>query len=106
MKLTGLAALVAATAIGLAAPAHADVDTDFANQLHTYGIYGQKDYNAWLAKILCKRLGTGLDANLYEATTFIDTNLPRKTTEAQVAQFIATAVGYYCPDLLPKVQSA
>jgi hypothetical protein len=40
-----------AATIMLAAPARADVDTDFANQLHTYGIYGQRDYNAWLAKI-------------------------------------------------------
>ena len=28
-----------AATIMLAAPAHADVDTDFANQLHGHGIY-------------------------------------------------------------------
>src|SRR5687767_7739125 len=61
-----LATFGAAT-IGLAAPASADVDTDFANELHTYGIYGQKDYNAWIGKIQCKRLRTGLDANAGEA---------------------------------------
>lgn len=38
-KLSGLASITAA-AVALAAPAHADVDTDFANQLHGYGIYG------------------------------------------------------------------
>jgi hypothetical protein len=40
-------AAIVAVAITLAAPAHADGDTDFANQLHTYGLYGQRDYNAW-----------------------------------------------------------
>ncbi len=59
-KLSALASIMAA-AVTLAAPAHADVDTDFANQLHAYGIYGPRDYNAWLAKITCKRLGNGLD---------------------------------------------
>ena len=55
-------ALAAAALVG-AAPAHADVDTDFTNELHTYGIYGQKDYNAWIAKITCKRLNNGLDTD-------------------------------------------
>jgi hypothetical protein len=39
----GLASITAAVA--LAAPAHADVDSDFANQLHGYGIYGPRDYS-------------------------------------------------------------
>ena len=56
-------ATVAAAAVALAVPAHADVDTDFANQLHGYGVYGQRDYNAWLAKIACERLGNELDTN-------------------------------------------
>ena len=60
-KLSALASITAA-AVTLATPAHADVDTDFANQLHGYGIYGQRDYNAWLAKIACKRMGNGLDS--------------------------------------------
>ena len=64
-KLSDLASITAA-AVALAAPAHADVDTDFANQLHGYGIYGQRDYNAWLAKITCKRLGNGLDTERRE----------------------------------------
>ena len=44
-------------------------ETDFANQLHTYGIYGQRDYNAWLGKIACDRLGRGLDRDAYASTT-------------------------------------
>jgi len=49
-KLSVVAAMTAA-AVALAPSAHADVDTDFADELHGYGIYGQRDYNAWLAKI-------------------------------------------------------
>jgi hypothetical protein len=55
-----LAAVAAGLALALTTPARADVDTDFANQLHGYGIYGARDYNAWLAKIACGRLGSGL----------------------------------------------
>ncbi|GAS93546.1 protein of unknown function, partial [Mycolicibacterium canariasense] len=54
VKKTALAAMAAvATGLTLAAPAQADPaydrdpDTNFAHELHTYGIYGQKDYNAW-----------------------------------------------------------
>ena len=54
-----------------AAPAHADPDTDFANELHTYGIYGQKDYNAWIGKITCKRLYNGVDKDAYARPQFI-----------------------------------
>jgi len=32
----------------------------FADQLHGYGIYEAREYNAWLAKIACGRLGSGL----------------------------------------------
>ena len=63
-------AFAAAAMVG-AAPAHADIDTDFANELHTYGIYGQKDYNAWIAKITCKRLDKGLDADANKSAQFI-----------------------------------
>ncbi|MCV7230018.1 DUF732 domain-containing protein, partial [Mycolicibacterium komossense] len=31
--------------------AQADPDTDFANDLHSFGIYGPRDYNAWIGKI-------------------------------------------------------
>jgi ribose transport system permease protein/erythritol transport system permease protein len=48
----GIIVLIAGLAV--ARPAHADPDTDFANQLQ--GIYGPKDYNAWIGKNVCKRL--------------------------------------------------
>jgi hypothetical protein len=51
-----MAAMTAAAGT-LAPSAHADVDTDFANELHGYGIYGQRDYNPWLAKITCRQAG-------------------------------------------------
>ena len=82
---TGLVSAIAACSMALAAgaPANADPDTDFANELHVYGIYGPKDYNAWIGKIECKRLRTGLDANATEAAVFLKTNLPRGTSEAR-----------------------
>ena len=70
-------ATLGAAAITLAAPANADPDTDFANQLHTYGIYGPKDFNAWIGKIQCKRLRTGLDANAGEAADRTTTTAAR-----------------------------
>jgi hypothetical protein len=92
-----IATLGAAT-VALAAPASADVDTDFTAELNTYGIYGQKDYNAWIGKIVCKRMRTGLDADAYEAATFLKLNLHKKSTEQQVYQFLGGAIRYYCPD--------
>jgi hypothetical protein len=68
---------ITAAAVTLAAPAHADVDTDFANQLHVYGIYGQRDYNAWLAKITCQRLGNGVDNTAEKSAVFLSHNLQR-----------------------------
>lgn len=100
MRAVVFAALGAAT-IGLAAPASADVDTDFTNELHTYGIYGQKDYNAWIGKIVCKRMRTGLDADAFEAATFLKTNLHKDSTEQQVYQFLGGAIRFYCPDQQP-----
>jgi hypothetical protein len=100
MRAAIFATLGAAT-MGLAAPANADVDTDFANELHTYGIYGQRDYNAWIGKIQCKRLRTGLDANAYEAATFLKTNLHKDSTEQQVYEFLGAAIRFYCPDQQP-----
>src|SRR6185436_17369551 len=78
-KLFALSSIMAA-AVTLAAPVHADVDTDFANQLHGYGIYGPRDYNAWLAKITCKRLGNGLDTTAEKSAEFLSHNLPRAPT--------------------------
>jgi hypothetical protein len=104
---TGLAAAIAAFSLAAAAagPAHADPDTDFANELHTYGIYGPKDYNAWIGKIECKRLHTGLDANATEAAVFLKTNLPRGTSEQSIYQFLSAGINYYCPDQRPVVDS-
>jgi hypothetical protein len=52
-RLGAVASGAIAAALVFAAPAQADPDTDFTNELHTYGIYGQKDYNAWIGKITC-----------------------------------------------------
>jgi hypothetical protein len=98
-------ATMGAATIGLAAPASADVDTDFAAELHTFGIYGQRDYNAWIGKIQCKRLRTGLDANANEAAVFLKKNLNKTSTEQQVYQFLNSAINFYCPDQRPVVDS-
>jgi hypothetical protein len=92
-----LVAAVAA-AVALAAPVHADADTDFANQLHVYGVYGPRDYNAWLGKISCNRLGNGIDADAYESTAFLSRNLPRGTTTTQTWQYLNAAITTYCPN--------
>jgi hypothetical protein len=76
-KQLGALTTITAAAVALAAPVHADVDTDFANQLHGYGIYGPRDYNAWLAKITCERLGNGLGTNAEKSAEFLSHNLPR-----------------------------
>ncbi|MDH6194200.1 hypothetical protein M2272_000821 [Mycobacterium frederiksbergense] len=98
MKIAGLAVLGAAAAIAFAAPAHAEIDTDFANELHTYGIYGPRDYNAWIAKIACKRLYNGVDKNAQDSVKFVAKQLDRASTQAQAWQFLGTAINYYCPD--------
>jgi hypothetical protein len=104
-KLLGLVSVTAAAAVVLAAPSYADVDTDFANQLHGYGIYGQRDYNAWLGKITCDRLGR-IDADAYKSAAFLSKNLPRGSTTAQTWQFLAAAIGTYCPDQMPVLTAA
>jgi hypothetical protein len=95
----GSIAVAASMALGAAAPAQADTDTNFANELHTFGLYGQKDYNAWIGKIVCKRMRTGLDANSVEAVTFVQMNMHNATQE-QSWQFLGSAMKYYCPDQL------
>jgi hypothetical protein len=97
---------VVAAAVALAAPVHADVDTNFANQLHVYGIYGQRDYNAWLGKITCNRLGNGIDADAYKSAAFLSQNLPRNFTTAQTWQFLNAAISTYCPDQMLVLTSA
>lgn len=99
-------ALVTAAMVAVTAPAHADPDTDFANQLRGYGIYGPLDYNAWLGKIACERLHNGLDTTADKSAHFALINLPRGTTTGQSYQFLAAAIGTYCPDQVPILTSA
>jgi len=105
MKLTGIAIAAAAAAISLSAPAFADPDTDFDNQLGRFGIYGPHDYNPYLAKIVCHRLGVGVDHDAAASAHFLSINLPRGTTQVQTYQFLGTAIAQYCPDLQGKLQN-
>src|ERR1700682_2984400 len=105
MKSARLVTIVGALAITLAAPAHADPHTDFAAQLHTYGIYGPRDYNAWLGKIVCERLHKGVDADAYKSQKFVATNLPRGSTQVQAWQFLGSAITLYCPDQTAALES-
>lgn len=93
--LAGIGAVAAA--LVLAAPAHADVDTDFTNELHIYGIYGQKDYNAWIAKIACERIDRGVDRDAFASATFVGRQLPKGSTTEQAWKFIGLAYPTYCP---------
>jgi hypothetical protein len=101
-----LSVLGAAAAVAVAAPAHADPDIDFADQLRGFGIYGQRDYNAWLGKITCKRIDRGVDGDAYASVAFISKNLARGTTETQAAQFLGAAVSTYCPNLAGVLRDA
>ena len=107
-RLASIAAAAIAPALVFATPAHADPDTDFANELHTYGIYGQKDYNAWIGKIACKRLYNGVDADAEKSAKFIFTQLQKDSTTEQAWQFLGAALRTYCPEkvsiLLPAEQ--
>ncbi|WP_328362805.1 DUF732 domain-containing protein [Mycobacterium sp. NBC_00419] len=94
------------TAVLLAAPAAADPDTDFAAELHTYGIYGQRDYNAWIGKITCKRAERGVDKDAYASAVFVHDNLSHGTTTEQAWQFLAAAVRTYCPEQFGRIADA
>ena len=85
----------------LAPNASADTDTDFSAQMQAVGIYGQKDYNAWLAKITCKRLTTGVDADGRESAEFLYGNLDANTE--QVWQFLGAGLRAYCPEHLGRL---
>jgi hypothetical protein len=110
--LTGIAtvaaslAFAAPAALVFASPAAADPDTAFTNELNAYGIYGQKDYNAWIGKITCKRIATGVDANAFEAAEFVQNQLAKGTTTEQSWQFLAAGLRTYCPDKLPILDQA
>jgi hypothetical protein len=109
MTTLGRALAVAATAVAViagAAPAHADPDIDFADQLHGFGIYGQRDYNAWLGKITCERLARGVDGDAYASMAFVTKNLDRGITQEQAAQFLGAAISTYCPDMAGALRGA
>ena len=105
MKATCFTVVAIAAAIGLSAPAYADPDTDFDNQLGRFGIYGPHDYNPYIAKIACRRLGQGVDPDAAATARFLSHNLPRGTTQVQTYQFLGSAISIYCPDLAPKLQN-
>jgi Protein of unknown function (DUF732) len=100
-----VAVVAVAASVGLSAPAFADPDTDFDNQLGRFGIYGAHDYNPYLAKIACRRLGQGIDPDAAASAHFLSINLPRGTTQVQTYQFLGSAISIYCPDLAPKLQN-
>jgi hypothetical protein len=104
LRLASIAAAAIAPALVFAAPVHADPDVDFANELHTYGIYGQKDYNAWIGKITCQRLDNGLDKDADMSAKFVFRQLGKDATTAQAWQFLGAALRTYCPDKLPVLQ--
>jgi hypothetical protein len=106
LRLASIAAAAIAPALVFAAPAHADPDVDFANELHTYGIYGQKDYNAWIGKITCKRLYNGVDQDADKSAKFVFQQLPKGSTTEQAWQFLGAALRTYCPDKLPVLEAA
>ncbi|MGV0627268.1 DUF732 domain-containing protein [Mycolicibacter minnesotensis] len=106
MKSTTLAAAALGLAVALAAPVHADPDIDFANELHTYGIYGPRDYNAWLGKIVCERLYKGVDADADKSVRFITMNLAKGSTQAQAWQFLGASINTYCPEKRPVFEQA
>src|SRR5258705_8764915 len=101
-----LGIMVVVAGLAVAWPAHADPDTDFANELHTYGIYGGKDYNAWIGKIACKRLNNGTDADADKSAKFVFVQLEKGSTTEQAWQFLGAAINTYCPEKLPVLQAA
>ena len=107
MKRVTVGLATVAAALAFAAPAQADPDTDFTNELHTYGIYGQKDFNAWIGKITCKRQRNGVDRDAVASARFIQNQLAKdQSSTEQSWQFLAAALRFYCPDKLPILDQA
>ena len=98
MKRASIAVVAVVWLTVSAAQARADVDTDFSQRLHSSGIYGPLDYEAWLGKIVCKRLATGVDPDGAASVRFISANLSHGSTSQQGGQFLAAALMTYCPD--------
>jgi hypothetical protein len=46
-----------------------------------------------------------LDANSEKSAQFLSHNLPRDTSTAQTWQFLAAAIGTYCPEQMPILTS-
>ena len=82
-RTAGVFAVVSA-AVLFAAPAHADVDTDFADRLHGHGIYGPRDHNAWIGKTACERLANGVDRDAPDSAA-LSTYCPDKLTVLEQA---------------------
>ncbi|WP_328352023.1 DUF732 domain-containing protein [Mycobacterium sp. NBC_00419] len=99
-------ALFTALLVASAPAAHADPDIDFANQLHTVGVYGPRDYNAWIAKIACERLNGGVDRSAADSARFVAGQLPKNATTVQAWQFVALAYPIYCPERQVLLQQA
>ncbi|HEX7322508.1 MAG TPA: DUF732 domain-containing protein [Mycobacterium sp.] len=114
MKSAMLAGAIVTLGMGLAAPAQAgggappgggagpDVDTNFAHELQSYGIYGPRDYNAWLGKIVCERLRAGRDPDAAASVKFITPNLSpdltNKPGQVQAWKFLGASINTYCPE--------
>ena len=99
MVMAGAAIAFATAGVASADPSFdRDPDTDFANELHTFGIYGQRDYNAWIGKIMCKRMYNNVDTDAAQTATFVRNQLDRDSSTEQVWQFVGLAVDYYCPE--------
>lgn len=94
-----------AVAIATAAPALAD-DDSFNQTLHSYGIYQPPDKAAYLGKIACHRLGTGLDPDAYASTSFLAKSMNPGTSTEQTWQFLHASIDEYCPDLMPVLERA
>ena len=104
-RASALLAAASIAAVAIPAVAHADPDTDFANQLHTYGVYGPKDYNAWIGKLTCRRIGN-IDPDVYASAKFVSIQLPKGSTTEQAWQFLNAAITTYCPEQLPILAQA
>jgi len=63
-----------------------------ADELHTYGICGGKDYNAWIGKIVRNRLDNGLDGGADKSAKFVFLQLPKGSTTEQAWQFLGAAL--------------
>jgi Protein of unknown function (DUF732) len=100
MMIRMIASLSAAVvlAMGLAPAAQADPDEAFAETLHTFGIYGQKDFNAWIGKLMCKRLRNGHDADAFASADFVFGQLQKGSSTDQAWQFVGAAIPVYCPE--------